>query len=68
MAATERVTLIQSEPDRSILLSRELEGESAGLRIMVRTTTASLSDYPEWSLDELRGYRRDAVVTDGACS
>jgi hypothetical protein len=35
---------------------------------MVRTTTASLSDYPEWSMEELRASRRDLVVTDGACS
>ena len=68
MAATERVTLIHSESDRKILLSREAAGESAGLRVMVRTTTSSLSDYPEWSLDELRGYRQNLVVTDGSCS
>ena len=67
MAATERVTLIQTESDRQRALPLS-GGDSAGLRVMARTTTASLSDYPEWSLDELRSYRRDAVVTDGACS
>jgi hypothetical protein len=67
MAATERVTLIQTESERLRALPLH-GGETAGLRIMARTTTSSLSDYPEWSLDELRSYRRDAVVTDGACS
>ena len=67
MAATERVTLIQTESERLRTLPLQ-GGEMPGLRVMARTTTSSLSDYPEWSLDELRGYRRDAVVTDGACS
>jgi len=67
MAATERVTPIQTESDRQRALPLS-GGESAGLRVKARTTTASLSDYPEWSLDELRSYRRDAVVTDDACS
>jgi hypothetical protein len=66
MAATERVTLIKSDSERT----REVKtsGDVAGLRVMARTTTSSLSDYPEWNMDELRSYRRDAVVTDGACS
>jgi hypothetical protein len=66
MAQTERVTLIKSEFER--LREIKAMGETAGLRIMARTTTSSLSDYPEWNLDDLKTYRRDAVVTDGACS
>lgn len=66
MAATERVTMNYPTPDlpRSALES----GSHAGLRISIRTTTSSLSDYPEWNLEELRSYRKDAVVTDGSCS
>lgn len=67
MAATERVTLIPIPPSGPTNASIS-SSDTAGLRIMVRTTTASLSDYPEWSMEELRASRRDLVVTDGACS
>jgi|GEM_PF-6689787 len=39
-----------------------------GLRIAIRATTSSLSDYPEWSLDELDQQYRNALITDGTCS
>ena len=69
MAATERVNLVSTPPRDPF---PNLEGSTAlpGLRIrvMARTTTSSLSDYPEWKVDERLGHRRDAVVTDGACS
>ena len=66
MAATERFTLISNTQDSS----QEVNETSVrpGLRISIRTTTSSLSDYPEWNLDELRFDRKDAIVTDGACS
>ncbi|MBU6153248.1 MAG: hypothetical protein KGP28_02995 [Bdellovibrionales bacterium] len=66
MAATERVLILRPKPDAS----REKRDafESFGLRIRVRTTTASLSDYPDWNLDELRVQDRDRLVTDGSCS
>jgi hypothetical protein len=35
-----------------------------GLRIKVRTTTASRSDYPEWNMN----MDDHNVVSDGACS
>jgi hypothetical protein len=68
MAATERVSLVPMKTE--ILSSSDSEHALPGLRIrvMARTTTASLSDYPEWKVDERQGHRRDAVVSDGACS
>jgi len=66
MAATERILILKprSETPRE---SRD-SVDSVGLRVRVRTTTSSLSDYPEWNLDELRMSDRDKLVTDGACS
>ena len=66
MAATERVTMNPSPPMN--LLQEGVESFISHLKIRARTTTASLSDYPEWSMEELYGHRRDGIVTDGACS
>ncbi len=79
MAATERVFISGPKPDSRIdprgvsrpgalhqgLLSAP---DAPGLRISVRTTTSSFSDYPEWSLASLTGTDRTSVVTDGSCS
>ena len=68
MAAIERVTLNLSG---SNLISDGLDHSSLGLpglRIGVRSTTSSLSDYPEWNLEELYQQYRDSLITDGACS
>jgi hypothetical protein len=67
MAATERVSLVPMTRE----IPKHLEVDSffmPGIRVMARTTTSSLADYPEWKVDEKKGHRRDAVVTDGACS
>lgn len=66
MAATERFTLISTFKDRPID-PKDIH-DLPGLRIVARTTTASLSDYPEWNLDEIRKQTRSPIVTDGACS
>ncbi len=66
MAATERFTLY-STPDHS-LLREEIETPMPGLRVSARTTSASLPDYPEWTMDELNSFRKNAIVTDGSCS
>ena len=66
MAATERVNM-NSLP-RVNLLQEGVDTFISHLKIGARTTTASLSDYPEWSMEELYGHRRDGIVTDGACS
>lgn len=39
-----------------------------GLRISVRATTSSLTDYPEWRLEDLGKNTYESVVSDGACS
>lgn len=62
MAIIERITL----PNPA--LDTESTGTYPGLRISIRSTTSSLSDYPEWRLDELSSPNQDNVVTDGACS
>jgi hypothetical protein len=66
MAATERILILKPKTETS----REVRDsfEPAGLRVRVRTTTSSLSDYPEWNLDELRASDRERLVTDGSCS
>jgi hypothetical protein len=68
MAATERI-LISTPP---LLDSKEGATPLApgpGLRISVRTTTASFTDYPDWNLEELSlAIRGSVVVTDGDCS
>jgi hypothetical protein len=66
MAATERVLILKPKMESS--RERRDSMEVVGLRVRVRTTTASLSDYPEWNLDELRPHERDRLVTDGSCS
>lgn len=48
--------------------SHELPHVSPGLRVMARTTSASLSDYPEWSKDERFNTLKDNLVTDGCAS
>ncbi len=66
MAATERVLIFRPKPDST----REKRDtvETFGLKVSVRTTTSSLSDYPTWNLDELRIHDRERLVTDGSCS
>jgi hypothetical protein len=68
MAATERILIFKpkTESPKGALPQREPLPAAIGLRVSVRTTTASLPDYPEWNLDELRG--PDRLITDGACS
>ncbi len=66
MAATERVLILKPRIESS--REKRDSTEVVGLRVRVRTTTASLSDYPEWNLEELRPQDRDRLVTDGACS
>ncbi|NDG84128.1 MAG: hypothetical protein EBX52_03705 [Proteobacteria bacterium] len=69
MAATERV-LISSPtlPSEPLLASKD--GHAVpGLRISVRTTSSSFSDYPDWSLEEVEGAAHSRrLITDGACS
>jgi hypothetical protein len=48
--------------------SHDLPHVSPGLRVMARTTSASLSDYPEWSKDERFNTRKDNLVSDGVAS
>lgn len=62
MAIIEKITLSdsQTEADNNVTFP--------GLRISIRSTTSSFSDYPEWNLEELSSRRSDSVVTDGACS
>ena len=66
MAATERVSMVRSSPRP--LIQEDGDNFQPGLRIGARTTTASLSDYPEWTMEDLYTHRRDLVITDGACS
>jgi hypothetical protein len=69
MAATERITLLK--PLNEISLDPwEIPASSAGLRISLsaRTTTSSLSGYPEWDLQDLCLNDRERMVTDGSCS
>ena len=68
MAATERI-LISTPPLLEPKEGLAASNPSPGLRISVRTTTASFADYPDWNLDELAASARGGiVVTDGACS
>jgi hypothetical protein len=60
MAVIERITLTDNENDCGTA--------SPGLRISVRSTTSSLSDYPEWCLDGFGKSPYESVVSDGACS
>jgi hypothetical protein len=62
MAIIERITL----PSTNI--ENENTPSYPGLRISIRSTTSSMSDYPEWRLEELSKTKQDNVVTDGACS
>ncbi len=62
MAIIERITL----PSTNI--ENDSVGTLPGLRISIRSTTSSLSDYPEWRLEELSKKSQDTVITDGACS
>lgn len=62
MALIERVTLPSTN------LETETTGSYPGLRISIRSTTSSMSDYPEWRLEEIIQPGKDNVVTDGACS
>jgi len=36
--------------------------------ISIRSTTSSLSDYPEWCVEDLSDTSQESVVTDGSCS
>lgn len=62
MALIERITLPTTTTEN------DAYGLNPGLRITIRTTTSSLSDYPEWRLEELSKKNTDTVVTDGSCS
>jgi hypothetical protein len=66
MAITERITLAPMTRDLSV--ASEVVGKMPGLRVMIRTTTASLSDYPEFSVEDIHAHRKDNFVTDGPCS
>jgi hypothetical protein len=68
MAATERILIFKPKTESSKGSPKESREavHPAGLKVNVRTTTSSLSDYPEWNLDELRNPNR--LITDGACS
>jgi hypothetical protein len=69
MAIIERVDLNAMNHDRAPSEAETLSGMGLpGLRIGVRLTTSSLSDYPEWNIEELRHQKRNLVVTDGTCS
>ncbi len=67
MAATERVSMVSTKIQRPFK-EETADACLAGLRIGARTTTASLSDYPEWNMEELLTHRRNLIVTDGSCS
>ena len=67
MAATERVSLIPMSREIP-KMNLDKDHFMPGIRVMVRTTTASLSDYPEWNMDELLDHKKSGVVTNGACS
>lgn len=62
MAIIERVTLPALNADV------ENNGTHPGLRISIRSTTSSLSDYPEWRLEEIAHPGFEKIITDGACS
>ena len=62
MTIIERITLPSTNQENETL------GQFPGLRITIRSTTSSMSDYPEWRLEELTKAKQDNVVTDGACS
>ena len=62
MAIIERITLPTTQFDN------ETTGAYPGLRISIRSTTSSMSDYPEWRVEELKLPNQDNIVTDGACS
>jgi hypothetical protein len=63
MAVIERISLTSVAP-LTLNEAGERPYEAPGLRISVRSTSSSLSDYPEWRLDSTH----DSVVSDGACS
>jgi hypothetical protein len=69
MAAIERVQM--GKPIINPMILKELNefnvNELPGLKISIRTSTSSLSDYHEWSLDEINRTRRP-IITDGSCS
>lgn len=59
---------VQAASDVGIDNSHHVEVAHAlpGLRISARLTTSSLSDYPQFDLNQIRdGKKTDAVVTDG---
>lgn len=62
MAIIERVTLPTTH------IENETVGTYPGLRISIRSTTSSMSDYPEWRLEDAAAKNLSNVVTDGACS
>ena len=61
MTSNERIEM-NPAPAHPYLFPVEIESLIPGLKVMVRTTSSSLSDYPEWNLDDHN------VVSDGACS
>jgi hypothetical protein len=71
MAIIERVTLGKSNLGLNLGHDSDFGLAAAGLpglRIGIRSTTSSLSDYPEWNVEELYQQYRDNLITDGACS
>ena len=63
MAVIERISLTSVAP-LTLNEAGDHSYEAPGLRISIRSTSSSLSDYPEWRLDSTY----ESVVSDGACS
>jgi hypothetical protein len=69
MAMIERITLSAQEALNSNEMDYNLSGLGLpGLRISTRATTSSLSDYPEWNVEDLYQRDREMLITDGTCS
>ncbi len=67
MAAIERITLESVPLSQTLTAFHETISAMPGLRINIRATTSSFSDYSDWNLDELRTGKMP-VITDGTCS
>ena len=64
MAAIERVTLGLAPENEKKQDSNHLMGMPG---LTIRVTTASLSDYGDWNVEELKR-NSNFIVTDGSCS
>ncbi len=62
MAMIERVEMQSEQP----LFRSASDSYSAGLRIDIRSTSSSLSDYAEWDVESLKNQKD--LITDGSCS